>query len=102
MFNLKKKTTMTKEQLFKKYNIKSNNCKDWEDIDSWIGVDLYALMHNNTLPNNEDKSLLYVLKFLDKPEPYMSNPKFGSLYMTAKRSVFRFADQILDEINKVK
>lgn len=92
---------MSKEELFKKYSIdKTHNV--WEFIDSWYSVEICRIMTGN-LPENNNKSVLYVLDFLDQalinPAWLMGMNSWGSLYLTAKRFVFKFNEQILQEMN---
>jgi hypothetical protein len=96
---------MTKEELFKKYNIdESHNI--WENrIDNWMPIEVYRVMHNGDLPpqDGSDKSLKYILDFLDKglkePMWLMTKKNWGSLWLTAKRMVYKLSDEILKEIN---
>ncbi len=95
---------MTKEQLFSKYSIKESHSK-WDDqIDNWHSVEVYRLMHNGDLPPSDDTSVGWVTDFLDKVNgdaqyaaKLMTRKQndFGSLYLTAKRMVYSFADQLL-------
>ena len=96
---------MNRTELFKKYSIdESHNV--WDDkIDSWMSVEVYRIM-NNKLPNPNDLKLKYVIDFLDKTKndmsfvaKLMSENNFGSLYLTSKRMLYRFSDQILTELN---
>lgn len=96
---------MTKQELFKKYNIDESHNK-LESIDNWMGVELYRVMHNGQLPPQDDKSVDWITKFLDM---FSHNPEFrtkvmtrkekdwGSLFLTAKRMVYSLADQIIAE-----
>lgn len=94
---------MTKNDLFKKYAINDSHNK-WEIIDDRMSIDIYRLMHNGSLPSREDESVQWVTDFLDKKgsdirwwvDNVLSLPHFGSLYITAKRMVYRFADQLCD------
>jgi hypothetical protein len=94
---------MTKQELFKKYSIDESH-KEWDNqIDNWMSVEIYRIMHNGELPPKDDLSINWILDFLDKT----SDPKFfvklrqrksddfGSLYLTAKRMIYKFADQII-------
>ena len=91
---------MTEKELFEKYDINESHSK-WESIDSWMSVELFRFM-NNRLPNENDIDLKHVIDFLDK----MKNDKrffitavsmvhFGSLYLTAKRMIYRFSEDII-------
>ena len=97
---------MTKEELFKKYSIdESHNV--WESIDSRMSVEIYRIMHNGNLPPQDDKSIKWVFDFLDKSKNYMTwwaknvmNRKdWGSLFLTAKRMVYKLSDLILQEVS---
>lgn len=93
---------MNKQELFKKYSIDESH-SEWNDrIDNWCSVEVYRIMHNGELPSNDDASVKWVIDFLDKQsdmkwwvENVMSKPNWGSLYLTAKRMVYRFADEII-------
>lgn len=95
---------MTKDQLFKKYHIDDSHSK-WENqIDNWISVEIYRIMHDGSLPLDNDDSVQWITGFLDKQndmpwwvQNVMSREDFGSLYLTAKRMVYRFADQIITQ-----
>lgn len=95
---------MTQQELFKKYSIdESHNI--WESIDSWMSIEIYRIMHNGNLPNEADLSLKYVIDFLNKSndmmwwgDNVMCRNDWGGLYLTAKRMVYRFYEQILNEI----
>lgn len=97
--------TMTKEELFKKYNVRGHSNEVWEPTpDNWISVEIYREMHDGELPpqDGSDADLTYILKFLDKTKDAkyffgLKNP--GSMFLTAKRMVYRYADQILEQIN---
>lgn len=98
---------MTKEELFKKYSIdKSHDVWD-NGIDNWMSVEVYRIMHDGKLPPPDDLSVMWVCDFLDKKKDMkwwvknvMSQPKWGSLYLTAKRMVYSFADQILEALEE--
>lgn len=95
---------MTREQLFNKYSIDESH-SEWDDqIDNWVSVEVYRIMHNGDLPPNEDMSVRWVTEFLDKvnsDELFMAElatrkeNDLGDLYLTAKRMVYSFADQLL-------
>ena len=96
---------MTKEELFKKYSIdESHNVWD-SRIDNWMSVEIYRIMNNGSLPQQENKSIKYLIDFLDKSitdmpwwvKNVMSRKDWGSLYLTAKRMVYLFSEQILKE-----
>lgn len=93
---------MTKPELFKKYNINETH-NQWIDIDDWCSVEIYRLMHNGELPPPDDLSIKWVTEFLDKAssdipwwtENVMCRRDWGSLFMTAKRMVYMFSEQLL-------
>lgn len=96
---------MTKQQLFEKYHINDSHA-EWDNrIDNWISVEIFRIMHNGCLPNENDTSTKYILDFADK----IKSPKgmielrqrkdFGSLYLTSKRMIYRYQELILKEIN---
>jgi len=94
---------MTKKQLFKKYSIDKSHAEWDNQIDNWMSVEIYRLMHNGNLPSENDISINWIIDFLDK----MKNMKYvakiikrkdcGSLYLTAKRMIYRFADEIIKQ-----
>lgn len=99
---------MTKEELFAKYKIDESH-KVWDIMtDNWMGVEIYRIMNAGELPNKTDGSSKYLLDFLDKVHSDMEFVKslrerkpddFGSLYTTAKRSIYRCSELILKELN---
>ena len=97
---------MNKEELFKKYNIDKSHSQ-WQDhIDNWFSVELFRVMNKGELPdytNGGDKTK-YIIDFLDKCKvehgDMLRLKDFGSLYLTAKRMVYRHSEQILKEINQ--
>ena len=100
---------MTKQELFKKYSIdESHNV--WENgIDNWMSVEVYRIMHNGNLPPQDDLSILWVCDFLDKQKDMkwwaknvMIKKNWGSLYLTAKRCIYRHADGILKQLSELK
>lgn len=96
---------MTRQELFKKYSIdESHNVWD-NGIDNWMGVEVYRIMHSGNLPTKDDLSTKWITAFLDKRNDMrwwvknvMSQPRWGSLYLTAKRMVYQHADEILKEL----
>jgi len=96
---------MTKEELFKKYSIdESHNTWDLQ-IDNWMSIEIYRVMHNGELPGSDDMSINWVKDFLDKQDDMqwwatniMSRPDWGSLYLTAKRMLYKFADKLLETV----
>lgn len=95
---------MTKEQLFKKYNINESH-NTWDNsIDNWMSIEIYRLIRKNELPPENDSSVQWIIEFLDKKDDMdwwtknvMSRPDWGSLYLTAKRMVYQFADKLIDK-----
>lgn len=90
---------MTKEELFEKYHInESHNVWD-NQIDNWFSVEIYRIMHEGDLPPPDDMSIDWVTGFLDKTETdvawFFNLENKSSFYMTAKRMVYRFCDEIL-------
>ena len=94
---------MIRKELFKKYNInESHNIWD-NDIDSWISIEIFRLMHNGELPKKRDKSVNWITGFLDKikQEPkwwtniMVQRNDWGSLFLTAKRMVYKFSNELL-------
>ncbi len=97
---------MTKQELFKKYNIDESH-SEWDNsIDNWMSVELYRVMHNGNLPPQNDTSVGWITEFLDKVKSDMKffaklrqrqPDDFGSLFLTAKRMVYSLCDQIIAE-----
>ena len=97
---------MTKQELFKKYNIDETH-SEWDNsIDNWMSVELYRVMHNGNLPPQNDTSVGWITEFLDKVKSDMKffvklrqrqPDDFGSLFLTAKRMVYSLCDQIIAE-----
>ena len=92
---------MTKEELFKKYSIDESH-KEWNNqIDNWMSVEIYRIMHNGELPLKTDLSANWITDFLDKTKDMnymkqlMQRDEWGSLYLTAKRLVYKLSDQII-------
>jgi len=100
---------MTKQELFEKYSInESHNVWD-NQIDNWMSVEIYRIMHNGELPKPDDTTIKWVCDFLDKQADMkwwavnvMSRNDWGSLYLTAKRMIYSFSDQILKELTEPK
>jgi hypothetical protein len=95
---------MTKEELFKKYNINESHNVWNNQIDNWMSIEIYRLMHDGNLPPPDDKSVNWICEFLDKSNDVewwiknvMNRSDWGSLYLTAKRMVYTLADEILNE-----
>lgn len=96
---------MTKQELFEKYSIDDSHNKWTPEIDNWASIEVYRIMHDGKLPKPENDSVKWIIDFLDKQNdmPWwvknvMSKPRWGSLYLTSKRMVYRYCDQILKEL----
>lgn len=95
---------MTKDDLFKKYSIEEKH-NVLDSVDSWMSIEIYRIMHNGNLPPEGDTSTKWVLEFLDKilnDVPWsiknvMNRSDWGSLYLTAKRMIYKLADKIIIE-----
>ena len=94
---------MTKKELFKKYSITESHSAWDNQIDNHMSIEVYRIMHNGNLPPKDDMSVKWVTDFLDKvnrDEGYAlklmtrKQDDFGSLFLTAKRMVYSFADQL--------
>ncbi len=95
---------MTKQELFKKYSVNETH-NQWGSIDSRTSVEIYRIMHDGQLPPPQDTSVKWVVDFLDRQNDMlwwsrelMGRPDWGNWYLTAKRMVYKFADQILEEL----
>ena len=94
---------MNKQELFKKYSIDESH-SEWDiHIDIWNSVEVYRIIHNGNLPHGDDDSIGWVIDFLDKKNDkkwwvknVMSQANWGSIYLTAKRMLYRFSEQILE------
>lgn len=99
---------MNKQELFEKYHVNETHNVWNTGIDSWISVEIFRIMHDGRLPTGTDLSLKYVLDFADKFKDAKEAAKlherddFGSLYLTSKRMIYMFADDILKELNPPK
>lgn len=98
---------MTKEQLFEKYSVnESHNVWD-NSIDNWMSVEIYRVMHDGNLPSQGDETTKWVIDFLGEAKKLsnfwrkeiMTRKDWGSLYLTSKRMVYRFSENILFELN---
>lgn len=101
---------MTQKELFKKYGIdESHNA--WSITDSRYAIDIFRFMHNR-LPNDNDTTLKYIIEFTDQMHakkggvlPRLikfcdkNNLNWGSFYLTAKRMIYKFSNEIITEIN---
>ena len=98
---------MTKNELFEKYHINESHSKWDSQIDNWMSVEIYRIMHDGKLPG-DDTSTKYMTEFLDKTknDEFMANlmtrDDWGSLYLTAKRCIYRHADGILKQLSELK
>lgn len=94
---------MTKQELFEKYHINEGH-NAWDPtIDNWFSVEIYRQTHNGELPPPDDMSVAWVLDFIDKTKDakyFFSLDNPGSHFTTAHRMVYRYADQILEELKK--
>ena len=95
---------MDKKELFEKYNINESHSVWDENIDNWIGVEIFRIMHDGRLPNQNDTSFKYMIDFAEKIRSPLGmielrqRRDFGNLYLTSKRLIYRFADGILKEV----
>lgn len=94
---------MNKEQLFKNYNIDESHSQ-WNDmIDNWMSIEVFRVMNGGRLPGPNDLDSRFITDFLDKMK---NDSKFfaeihkrddwGSLFLTAKRMVYRHAEWLID------
>ena len=97
---------MTKQELFKKYSIDESH-KEWDNsIDNWMSVEIYRVMHDGKLPLQNDMSVKWITDFLDKTKDMkfmaelMKRRDWGSLYLTAKRMVYKLSDQLIKLSNE--
>ena len=94
---------MNKKELFKKYDINESHSEWNEQIDNWMSVELFRIMHDGNLPD-KDLSVKWIVDFMDKTKDLefmvklMERKDWGSLYLTAKRLVYRESDLILNEL----
>ena len=97
---------MTKKQLFKKYSINESHSHWNNQIDNYMSIEVYRIMHDGNLPPKDDLSVKWVTDFLDKVNgdtlyaaELMARKQddFGSLYLTSKRMVYSFADQLIKD-----
>lgn len=97
---------MTKEELFEKYHVNESHSEWNNNIDNWISVEIFRIMHDGRLPNEKDTSFKYIVDFADKIRSnkgmieLRKRDDFGSLYLTSKRLIYKFYEEILKEINK--
>lgn len=98
---------MTKAELFTKYSIDQSHSAWSNHFDNWMSVELYRLMHDGALPPGDDLSTGWIIEFLDKMHDKTTNfsidlikkrDDWGSLYLTAKRMIYRHADEILKQL----
>jgi len=94
-----------KEELFEKYSINRSHCVWDNQIDNWMSVEIFRIMNKGNLPGATDKDLKYVVDFLDKQDDkkwwaknVMTHPKWGSLYLTAKRMIYRHSNEFLKNV----
>ena len=93
---------MTREQLFKKYSINESHSEWNSGIDNWNSVELFRIMHDSRLPDKSDDKVNWITSLLDKQDDLdwwftnmMSRDDFGSLYLTAKRMIYRHYESII-------
>jgi len=74
-------------------------------IDNWMSVEIFRFMHGGRLPVETDNTWKYITDFLDKSNDIkwwaknvMVRPDWGSLYLTAKRMVYKYQEPILKEL----
>lgn len=70
-----------------------------------MSVEIYRIMHNDKLPSIKNEPVKWIADFLDKKNDMdwwvknvMSRSDWGALYLTAKRMVYKFSDQIINEM----
>lgn len=98
---------MTKEELFIKCNVNESH-SDWDEkIDNWYSVEIFRIMHGGRLPTKEDTQIKFIFDFLEKRKDFdwwydnvMMKDNWGSLFLTAKRLIYKHSDSIISEINK--
>ena len=93
---------MSKEELFSKYGVSAGHNRWDNTVDNWFSVEIFRETHNGDMSKTDDIDPLYVLDFLDKTKDAkyffgLTNP--GSMFTTAHRMVYRYADQILEALN---
>lgn len=100
---------MNKNELFEKYKINESHNKWDAQIDNWMSIEIYRIMHDGKLPPGDNLSLNWITEFLDKKKDMdwwiknvMTREDFGSLYITSKRMIYRYCDKILEQQNKIK
>ena len=94
---------MTRQELFDKYDVDEGHAEWNPTIDRWMSVEVYRVMHNGELPESGDKATNWITDFLERihndlpfMQEVMQREDWGSLYLTSKRMVYRFADQIIE------
>jgi len=98
---------VTKKELFEKYSIDGSHAEWNNQIDNWMSVEVYRIMHDGKLPLGNDMSTEWITEFLDKCHDNSNygiklmkeRDDFGSLYLTTKRMIYRFSDEILKALN---
>lgn len=95
---------MTKAELFQKYSINETHAEWDNQIDNWYSVEIYRIMHNGDLPKQGDDSINWVTEFLDKRKDMawwkvnvMDKDNWGSLFLTAKRMIYKYSEAILNQ-----
>lgn len=92
---------MTKKELFEKYSINESHNVWNNKIDNWMSVEIYRIMHDGNLPDENNLTVKWICNFMDKTKEdwFMANlmdrDDWGSVYLTAKRMIYRHSDLIL-------
>lgn len=96
---------MTTDEFFDKYKL-DESYNQWDvQIDGWIYVEIYRMMHDGELPPREMKSYKWMADFYDKigtpwfVKEVISKPNWGSYVTTCKRLIYQHSHLILIEIN---
>lgn len=90
------------KDIFQKYGINDSHSEWNPSIDNWVSVEVYRVMHDGNLPEPDNLDMQYVLDFLDKcdheegyfPHLMETRTDAGSLYLTARRMVYRYKDYL--------
>lgn len=102
---------MTKQELFNQYHIDTSHSQWNDNVDTHYSVEIFRIMHEGRLPTPDDTSLMYITDLLDKSnndiewfatnviQKYPNSANWGSVWLTAKRMLYRYSDQILEELN---
>lgn len=98
---------MKKEELLKKYQITDRHDIWTPDVDNHMSIEIFRIMHDGRTPMEDDNAVKWVIDFLDKTMDkdisFMDELKkrhdWGVLLLTARRMVFNYADDLLEELN---